>query len=65
MYTCDEREIQNHNKHLLTMALKCLISLGSIFNKKSSGEIKEIEKVKSSFMAQGMKYHLNNIMKCQ
>jgi len=53
--SCDEKEIQNHDKSFLIATLKCLINLGGIFNRKNyiPGETRDASKLRSFFIAQG------------
>ena len=55
LYSCDEKEIQNHNKNFLMATLKCLINLGGVFNRKGyiPGETRDAAKLRSFFLAQG------------
>ena len=53
--SCDEKEIQNHNKNFLMATLKCLINLGGVFNRKNyiPGETRDAARLRSFFLAQG------------
>ena len=53
--SCDEKEIQSHNKGFLIAVLKCLINLGGVFNRKLyiPGETREANKLRTFFIAQG------------
>ena len=53
--SCDEKEIQSHNKNFLMATLKCLINLGGVFNRKLyiPGETRDAARLRSFFLAQG------------